>query len=161
METATTELAAVPGSAVRATRFVAPRLAHGGDEWPPPYSVLRMELLTRLFGPVRVAHESAVAGDQLESGTIEPGTIDVGSPAGRREAAPSGPPRPGPPPTAPRLAHVGALDGIRGLAVLAVMAFHAGLSWAGGGFLGVDALLLQPLPRLVVAVGGDDLVSCR
>ena len=45
-------------------------------------------------------------------------------------------------PAPPRLVHVGALDGIRGLAVLAVMAFHAGLSWAGGGFLGVDAFFV-------------------
>src|SRR6185503_6711066 len=45
-------------------------------------------------------------------------------------------------PAEPQLAHVGALDGFRGLAVLAVMAFHAGLTWAGGGFLGVDAFFV-------------------
>ncbi|MDQ6696516.1 MAG: acyltransferase family protein [Actinomycetota bacterium] len=38
--------------------------------------------------------------------------------------------------------HVPALDGMRGLAVLAVLAFHAGLSWAVGGFLGVDAFFV-------------------
>jgi peptidoglycan/LPS O-acetylase OafA/YrhL len=31
-----------------------------------------------------------------------------------------------------------ALDGMRGVAVLAVLAFHAGLPWAKGGLLGVD-----------------------
>ena len=41
-------------------------------------------------------------------------------------------------PRPPGLRHVTALDGIRGLAVLAVMAFHTGQSWARGGFLGVD-----------------------
>lgn len=41
-----------------------------------------------------------------------------------------------------RLGHVPALDGMRGLAVLAVLAFHAGLSWARGGFLGVDAFFV-------------------
>lgn len=35
-----------------------------------------------------------------------------------------------------------ALDGVRGRAVAAVLAYHGGLSWAGGGFLGVDAFLV-------------------
>jgi peptidoglycan/LPS O-acetylase OafA/YrhL len=35
----------------------------------------------------------------------------------------------------PRIA---ALDGLRGLAVAAVLAYHAGFAWAGGGFLGVS-----------------------
>lgn len=44
-------------------------------------------------------------------------------------------------PSAP-LAHQPSLDGIRALAVLAVMFFHAGLSWAHAGFLGVDVFLV-------------------
>ena len=39
-------------------------------------------------------------------------------------------------------AHVPALDGIRAVAVTAVLAFHGGLSWATGGFLGVDAFFV-------------------
>src|SRR5690606_13519914 len=39
---------------------------------------------------------------------------------------------------AARLAYNPALDGIRGLAVLAVVLFHSGVSWARGGFLGVS-----------------------
>ena len=35
-----------------------------------------------------------------------------------------------------------ALDGLRGLAVLAVLAFHGGMPWARGGFLGVDAFFV-------------------
>ena len=31
-----------------------------------------------------------------------------------------------------------ALDGLRGLAVIGVLLFHADLSWAKGGFLGVS-----------------------
>ncbi len=37
---------------------------------------------------------------------------------------------------------VRALDGIRGVAVAGVLAFHGGLSWASGGFLGVDAFFV-------------------
>ena len=37
---------------------------------------------------------------------------------------------------------VPALDGIRAVAVAAVLAFHGGLSWASGGFLGVDAFFV-------------------
>src|SRR3954451_22689026 len=35
-----------------------------------------------------------------------------------------------------------ALDGLRGLAVAAVLAYHGGVSWASGGFLGFDAFFL-------------------
>ncbi|HLT69037.1 MAG TPA: acyltransferase [Acidimicrobiales bacterium] len=38
----------------------------------------------------------------------------------------------------PRLPYNPALDGIRGLAVAAVLLFHAGFPWARGGFLGVS-----------------------
>ena len=82
----------------------------------------------------------------MESGTVGSGTIGAGTVG----AGTIGPGAPKGPPSAvserqaspPRLTHVGALDGIRALAVLAVMAFHAGLSWASGGFLGVDAFFV-------------------
>jgi len=41
-----------------------------------------------------------------------------------------------------RLPHIDGLDGIRGLAVLAVLLFHGGVTWAAGGFLGVDAFFV-------------------
>src|SRR4051812_43862475 len=49
--------------------------------------------------------------------------------------------------TAPRdrsaaASRVPALDGIRAVAVLAVLAFHGGMPWASGGFLGVDAFFV-------------------
>ncbi len=49
-----------------------------------------------------------------------------------------------PPPGAPehRLAYQPALDGIRALSVLAVIAYHYGYRWAKGGFLGVDAFFV-------------------
>ncbi|NPD06468.1 acyltransferase family protein [Nocardioides sp. zg-1308] len=40
------------------------------------------------------------------------------------------------------MAHVPALDGIRAVAVVGVLAFHGGVSWASGGFLGVDAFFV-------------------
>jgi peptidoglycan/LPS O-acetylase OafA/YrhL len=41
-----------------------------------------------------------------------------------------------------RLPYQPALDGIRALAVGAVLAYHGGLPWARGGFLGVDAFFV-------------------
>jgi len=41
-----------------------------------------------------------------------------------------------------RMPHVPALDGVRALAVLAVLLFHGGVGWARGGFLGVDAFFV-------------------
>ncbi|MFO7279022.1 MAG: acyltransferase [Thermoanaerobacterales bacterium] len=52
--------------------------------------------------------------------------------------APPAPDAGGTTPAAPRLPHNPALDGIRGLAVAAVLLFHAGFPWARGGFLGVS-----------------------
>ncbi len=36
------------------------------------------------------------------------------------------------------LTHIDGLDGLRGLAVAAVVLYHGGVSWANGGFLGVE-----------------------
>ncbi|CAA9239923.1 MAG: hypothetical protein AVDCRST_MAG20-1679 [uncultured Acidimicrobiales bacterium] len=45
-------------------------------------------------------------------------------------------------PVRPRLPYVPALDGLRAVAVGAVLLYHAGFSPAGGGFLGVDLFLV-------------------
>lgn len=45
-------------------------------------------------------------------------------------------------PAQPGSSYVAALDGVRALAVLGVLAFHGGVSWLRGGFLGVDAFFV-------------------
>ncbi len=45
-------------------------------------------------------------------------------------------------PLRPRLPYLPALDGLRAVAVGAVLLYHAGEGWAGGGFLGVDLFLV-------------------
>src|SRR5437660_693761 len=42
----------------------------------------------------------------------------------------------------PRLKYQPPLDGLRALAVLAVIGYHLGFSWLRGGFLGVDAFFV-------------------
>ena len=44
--------------------------------------------------------------------------------------------------TAPSLGYQPALDGLRALAVIGVLLYHADVSWAPGGFLGVDAFFV-------------------
>lgn len=62
--------------------------------------------------------------------------------------------------------YVPALDGIRALAVVAVLAFHGGVSWMEGGFLGVDAffvlsgyLITALLLRERASAGRIDMVA--
>lgn len=42
----------------------------------------------------------------------------------------------------PSLGRIPALDGIRALAIVLVLVFHGGFSWAGGGFFGVDVFFV-------------------
>jgi peptidoglycan/LPS O-acetylase OafA/YrhL len=48
----------------------------------------------------------------------------------------------GPQAEEPRLRYLPAIDGLRALAVSAVFAYHAGIGWARGGFLGVDVFFV-------------------
>jgi peptidoglycan/LPS O-acetylase OafA/YrhL len=49
---------------------------------------------------------------------------------------------PQPPGSRPHLRRIAGLDGVRAMAVLAVIAFHTGFSWIPGGFYGVDAFFV-------------------
>lgn len=60
------------------------------------------------------------------------------APSGVTPAAPD----PDAPHRGPSLSYIPALDGIRAFAVLGVMAFHGGIPWLAGGFLGVDTFFV-------------------
>jgi len=58
---------------------------------------------------------------------LEPETLFVGTPAR---------------PSHRRIPYEPSLDGLRGIAVLAVVLYHGGVTWASGGYLGVDAFFV-------------------
>ncbi len=71
-----------------------------------------------------------------------------------------------PAPTGPASTHIRGLDGIRALAVIAVVAYHLDVSWVRGGFLGVDIFMVLSgylITRLVLRetdrTGGVDVVA--
>ena len=45
-----------------------------------------------------------------------------------------------------RLPYISGLDGIRAIAVMAVIFYHGNFSWALGGFLGVEPFFLSGFP---------------
>jgi peptidoglycan/LPS O-acetylase OafA/YrhL len=55
---------------------------------------------------------------------------------------PAAPPRPATESASPHFAYQPALDGLRAIAVLSVLAYHYGADWAQGGFLGVDTFFV-------------------
>ena len=70
------------------------------------------------------------------------GAVDLAARAVARAREPGPRTVPARPVQLPGNGRVPALDGIRALAVLAVLAFHGGMPWARGGFLGVDAFFV-------------------
>jgi peptidoglycan/LPS O-acetylase OafA/YrhL len=73
---------------------------------------------------------------------VTSGTETVGraAPDARREPPTAGGPEPAS--TAPGFGYHPALDGLRAVAVLSVVAYHDNYSWAKGGFLGVDTFFV-------------------
>jgi peptidoglycan/LPS O-acetylase OafA/YrhL len=91
--------------------------------------------MTRLVTPLCPASENRKA--LLLHRRPPKGTGLPGSPsAGEARAVPY------PGPAQGGLGYMPALDGVRALAVLGVMAYHGGIPWLGGGFLGVDAFFV-------------------
>jgi peptidoglycan/LPS O-acetylase OafA/YrhL len=65
-----------------------------------------------------------------------------GTPPIASTSVPIGQRDPDSPAEGPNLGYMPALDGVRGVAVLGVMAFHGGVSWLGGGFLSLDTFFV-------------------
>src|SRR5579872_2359204 len=61
---------------------------------------------------------------------------------GSPPVASSGEQRPSPGRETGGLRRFSALDGVRAMAVIAVLCYHAGFGWAGGGLLGVDVFFV-------------------
>jgi peptidoglycan/LPS O-acetylase OafA/YrhL len=79
-----------------------------------------------------VALAEARSGTGLSPDAAPPPPAGPVSGAGAPERAPD------PAPSGNRLPHFPGLDGLRGLAVIVVLLFHGGFSWAVGGYLGVS-----------------------
>ena len=76
------------------------------------------------------------ASDAAAGGTLEPGAPGLEEArSGAQQAAPA-------PITARVMGYVPALDGLRALSVVVVIAFHTGQPWLPGGFLGVDVFFV-------------------
>src|SRR5204862_7667780 len=65
------------------------------------------------------------------------GTVAVGAPV-----APAAVERERPRASRPHLSYLSGLDGVRALAVIAVLLSHGGFRWARGGFLGVTTFFV-------------------
>jgi peptidoglycan/LPS O-acetylase OafA/YrhL len=73
--------------------------------------------------------EAGAAPDRQASPPTQP-PADVDAHAGTRSVPQSG------------LAYQPGFDGLRALSIIAVLLYHAGVSWAGGGFLGVESFFV-------------------
>jgi peptidoglycan/LPS O-acetylase OafA/YrhL len=60
-----------------------------------------------------------------------------------------------------QLTHRGGLDGLRGLAVIAVILYHGGVGWAQGGFLGVEVFFVLSGYLITSLLVGEWLQSGR
>lgn len=84
-------------------------------------------------------YEFALETDGTPMATDLGATPQRASAAGRAAPTRGGRPRRGPRPSLP---HLPGLDGVRALAVVAVLLYHSDLLWMPGGFLGVDVFFV-------------------
>src|SRR3954451_8021516 len=100
-----------------------------------------MSVKTKVTDPRGSASVTSIVSHGSASGSAEsekmPPTVTTATTLDR-----PGPPAAARPSPRPSMGYRPALDGVRAIAVIAVVLFHFGFQWIPGGFLGVDVFFV-------------------